>query len=476
VTVTLTGVGFTAACQVEVAGAGRMTTTFVNTTTLTALIPPAILGPPGNRASVFVTCAGASQALPIESKGPAIISVSPNSTLANSQDLTLTIDESFFAPGALMAWNGNPPSLQTQFVSPARLTVTLPASLLGAAGTNTVTVLNVGGYASNAVAFTVGTAQPQLSLLGITPDVFVATGPLSVITLTGSGFTKDAVVEINGESVSTTFVSETRLIAGLLARMIATPGTLDVRVRLGSRVSNSVPISVSGAPSFAPGSVVNLAGGVAIAPGSLISIYGYNLAAGDAVANGAPAPTILNGTSVRVNGVPIPLLFVSRGQINAQMPYEAPAGVVNVEIQTGSLTGRAFAIVSETGPGVWHLPGSSQVIGINIPEGSLNDEDHPIRPGQFITLFLTGQGRVTNPVPTGAAAPGSPFSEPLAPVVVTIAGVRARVAFAGLAPGFIGLLQLNVEIPEVAPGQQRFEITIGEQAANPATISIGTIE
>jgi len=50
------------------------------------------------------------------------------------------------------------------------------------------------------------------------------------------------------------------------------------------------------------------------------------------------------------------------------------------------------------------------------------------------------------------------------------------VAFAGLAPGFIGLLQLNVETPEVAPGQQRLEITIGDQAANPATISIGTVE
>jgi uncharacterized protein (TIGR03437 family) len=145
-----------------------------------------------------------------------------------------------------------------------------------------------------------------------------------------------------------------------------------------------------------------------------------------------------------------------------------------VVIQAGGLTSApAGFVVYSTAPGVWRLPQGGHVLAVNYPDGTLNSPDHPIQPGQFVTVYLTGQGEVTNPVATGAAASDSPFSIPVAPVLVRIAGQPAQIAFAGLAPGFIGLLQMNLEIPDVPVGEQKLEISIGNVPSNPTTISIG---
>jgi uncharacterized protein (TIGR03437 family) len=72
-------------------------------------------------------------------------------------------------------------------------------------------------------------------------------------------------------------------------------------------------------------------------------------------------------------------------------------------------------------------------------------------------------------------APSSPpFPTPVAPVVVKIGGQIATVQFAGLAPGFIGLLQINVLIPDVPPGEQSFDVSIGAVLAAPTVISIAS--
>jgi uncharacterized protein (TIGR03437 family) len=77
-------------------------------------------------------------------------------------------------------------------------------------------------------------------------------------------------------------------------------------------------------------------------------------------------------------------------------------------------------------------------------------------------------------VTTGDVAPSSaPFPMPLAAVQVKIGGVTADLQFAGLAPGFIGgLLQMNILIPDVPPGELPFEVTVGGVAAAPTVISI----
>jgi len=89
-----------------------------------------------------------------------------------------------------------------------------------------------------------------------------------------------------------------------------------------------------------------------------------------------------------------------------------------------------------------------------------------------VTAYVIGQGEVSPPVPTGRAAALSPLSYPVAPVELKIASVPAEIQFAGLAPGFVGLLQVNFRVPAVAPGQLSVEVTVGGVVANLATLSI----
>jgi len=117
---------------------------------------------------------------------------------------------------------------------------------------------------------------------------------------------------------------------------------------------------------------------------------------------------------------------------------------------------------------------TNHVLAVNVTDGNLNSSQDPAAPGEYITAYLTGQGQVTPAVPTGTPAPLSPLSYPFAPVHVTIGGQAAYVQFAGTAPGFVGVMQINVQVPNVPPGEQPFAITVGNTAANTTTLSVGS--
>jgi uncharacterized protein (TIGR03437 family) len=204
----------------------------------------------------------------------------------------------------------------------------------------------------------------------------------------------------------------------------------------------------------------------------LISIYGVNLAAGDATASSVPLPNALNGTSVTINGNLAPLVFVSSTQINAQMPFETKVGTATLLIQVGSVTSAPVKMqVVETAPAVLTTAGSNHAMAQN-PYGELNSPDNPAQPGQSVAVFLTGQGLVDNPVANGAVPPSSPVSAPLALVQVQVGGKDASISFAGLATGFVGLLRLDIVIPEVADGEQPLEVSIGGVSASTTVLSV----
>ena len=92
----------------------------------------------------------------------------------------------------------------------------------------------------------------------------------------------------------------------------------------------------------------------------------------------------------------------------------------------------------------------------------LNTPDNPAVAGSAIQVYLTGQGAVNPPVPTRQAAPSTPLSYTVADTTATIDGASANVSFSGLAPGFVGLGQVNVGIPDgLSPGQHTLVIAIG---------------
>ena len=98
--------------------------------------------------------------------------------------------------------------------------------------------------------------------------------------------------------------------------------------------------------------------------------------------------------------------------------------------------------------------------------------EFPARPGEFLQIFANGLGTLTPPVATGFPASGDVLSTTDSGVEATIGGVPAEVSFSGLAPGFVGLYQMNVRVPEITDGVAEVIVTVNGSASNPVTIQI----
>ena len=227
-------------------------------------------------------------------------------------------------------------------------------------------------------------------------------------------------------------------------------------------------------PSVSPGGVVNgasFAVGAPVAPGSIISIFGSNLANGTVTASSVPLPAILGGTSVLINGRLAPLFYASPGQVNAQLPFETATGAASVVVTVGSVSSAPVSFnVALSAPGLFVLAGNRGLVFNQ--DGTLNSSNNAAPSGSVITAYLTGQGPVDNPVATGAAAPASPLSNATAPASANIGGQNAVIQFLGLAPGFVGLLQANIRLPNLPSGDYPLVITIGGAASNPGLVTV----
>ena len=236
-------------------------------------------------------------------------------------------------------------------------------------------------------------------------------------------------------------------------------------------------VSFSTRPAITPGAVVNAASfapsPIPVAPGSIISILGANFAVSTVSASASPLPASLGGVSVQIKGVDVPLYYVSSTQINAQVPYETPLGPAAVTITTAAGVSAAEPVsVGATAIGIFQYDGSRGVV--TNQDGRLNGPANPETRGNVVVAYLTGQGLVNPPVPTGAPAPSTVLSYAAAPVSATVGGLNAKVLFLGLAPTLIGVAQANIEIPAAAPvgAEVVLVISAGGQASNTTTISV----
>jgi uncharacterized protein (TIGR03437 family) len=226
-------------------------------------------------------------------------------------------------------------------------------------------------------------------------------------------------------------------------------------------------------PQIGYGGVINGASGAAtMSPGSYASAYGTGLANTTASADTLPLLTNLRGTTVTVNGRLAPIYFVSPLQVNFQIPFETEPGVVTVWISNNGLpTTIAWIKVAAAAPGIL-LYGNNHAVAQN-QDFSLNQTAVPAAPASFLTVYLTGIGPLDNPVGNGQPALGDPLSRATQPYSATIGNVPATVAFLGLTPGFVGLAQANIQVPNLANGDYPLVLRVGGQASNAATVSIG---
>jgi uncharacterized protein (TIGR03437 family) len=208
----------------------------------------------------------------------------------------------------------------------------------------------------------------------------------------------------------------------------------------------------------------------AVAPGSLVAVFGTNLSLATAVAQSLPLPISLDDVSVTFGGLPAPLLYVSSGQINAQVPAAVPMGAVPVIVRVANGFSAAFTVqVQPAAPGIFQI--GSFAAAVNL-DGSVNSAATPAAAGSYVSVYLTGDGPMDSNVVDGDPSSGT-VPAPSAPTVsATINGVPATVSYAGPAPGYAGLIQLNLQLPVLPAGSYPLVVTINGQATNSALLSV----
>lgn len=211
-----------------------------------------------------------------------------------------------------------------------------------------------------------------------------------------------------------------------------------------------------------------------VAPGSLLSLFRRPLAGGEGVASGFPLPEELAGVRLELDGRPVPLLYAGFGQLNAQLPYAAPAGSLGLElVLPGGSRVSAPVRVRPTAPGIF-LRDALRCVAFH-PGGTLVEEKTPAAPGGVVTIFLTGVGPASPAVATGAPAPAEPLAMVQAPATFTVGGLEARLLFFGLTPYTAGVAQANLELPAtLGAGEHEITAVVGGVPSNACRIPVST--
>jgi len=233
-----------------------------------------------------------------------------------------------------------------------------------------------------------------------------------------------------------------------------------------------------------PGGVVNgasFAPGQAVAPGSIASAFGTYAVSSNAGATSLPLSGSLGGLSLQfANGEQAPLFYVSSTQVNFQVPWDQSTTTLAAIVNGQTSTAQTVNILPYA-PGIFTVfntnnQGSPEGVALDSSYRAVNSSN-PAIAGEYILIYCTGLGAVNDPPPAGSPALSNPVSQTTTPATVTIGGVGVTPSFAGLAPGYVGLYQVNVQVPaDAATGSEvTLSISIGGETSNTVTIPINAV-
>lgn len=193
----------------------------------------------------------------------------------------------------------------------------------------------------------------------------------------------------------------------------------------------------------------------ALAPGALLSLFGENLSPLNVATRELPLPTALGESCLQVNGLPVPMLFVSPKQINAQLPFTIEGNATLVLRTPGGVSDTLNILISPAAPSVFRarLAGLDAEVAtvVRHRNGELATLSNPIHRGDRIMIFLTGMGRTSPAIDAGSPAPAQPPAQTVVVPNVTLGGVPLGIEVAGLAPGQVGIYQINAVVPGDVP-------------------------
>jgi uncharacterized protein (TIGR03437 family) len=210
-----------------------------------------------------------------------------------------------------------------------------------------------------------------------------------------------------------------------------------------------------------------------IAPGGLITLFGTQLSPVNLASAEMPLPTALANSCLTVNGLPMPILFVSPTQVNAQMPFEAVGDVTLILRTPGGSSDNYNLLVEPNAPSIFRVPAPNNTTVPTIirnDDGGLVTASHPIhrKANEALVIYATGLGVTSPAVPSGMQSPQNPLAVALTAPTVTLGGVSIPVLYYGLAPGEVGVYQINVSVPGSVPVglDEPFVITQGTSSTS----------
>jgi uncharacterized protein (TIGR03437 family) len=190
-----------------------------------------------------------------------------------------------------------------------------------------------------------------------------------------------------------------------------------------------------------------------LAPRMLISIYGSDLP------SGSDAQALVNGTATSLH-------YTSANQINALLPDSA-SGLTTLTVQSSSGKNTVNVYVDAAAPAIFtqDSSGTGAASALKASDQSLVTADNPLHSGDSVELYATGLGltSVSNGLDIAVQQP-----------TVTVGGVTCPVTFAGAAPNYVGLDQINCTIPAGAASNLSAPVVItsGDRISNTATLAI----
>lgn len=345
-------------------------------------------------------------------------------------------------------------------------------------------------FAFASVSPTVSRVNPVPQLTQLAPSGAKPGAGVTVVTVYGSNFLPGSVVRWNGGARYTVFESKTQLNVAIPASDLAQAGTAAITVSNpngGTSASQTFTINAALAlPAVTGDATLNDAGftiGQAVAPGSIATSFGSALASGTSALTSPPSNTVL-GSRMQIDGRTAPLFFVSSGQVAFQVPWEL-AGQQRAFATFSSAAGTsapATVSLAEYAPGIFTMNAANQGAVVINATGELVAQtgsvpgivNRPAAKGEFIAIYCTGLGDVANRPATGAPASTSVLSRTIATPSITIGGVAAAPVFSGLAPGYVGLYQVVLQVPDAAPTGNAVPmvVSIGGQSSNTVTIAV----
>ena len=232
------------------------------------------------------------------------------------------------------------------------------------------------------------------------------------------------------------------------------------------------------APVYSAGSLVNSADNQPgwLAPNTIATLYGKFLAYNTVTLTsndirGGILPTVLPSTGVRVlvNGLPGNPYYVSPTQINFLMPPNLLPGPATVQLVIDGLAGPPISItLGIAAPALFQL--DQQTIIATHADGSLITQAASAKPGDVVVLYATGLGQTVPPVGYGELPTGAAQLQMLTSFRVLLDGNPvdySAIAYAGIAPGFAGLYQINLAIPASTGSNPEIRLAIGDVVGIP---------